>query len=89
MLERQRKLKWKQERDMRKKRVQRRNYAIGELVTKYFPEVSAFTSEAEADDQKTLKNLEAFLSALSSDKQLIKELKNRAEKSITNSSKPF
>lgn len=89
MLERKRKVQQKQQREAEKKLTQHRNYILGELVTTYFPEVTSLTPGTEIDNVKIFMPIKAFLSALSSDKQLMKELKSRAEKLITNLSKPF
>lgn len=58
---------------------QRRNYIIGELVTKYFPGVTALEPQQNSSDNAAVfRPLEAFLLALSQDKELVRELMHRA-----------
>lgn len=38
-LEEQRRIKMRKEREAKKKKDQRRNYIVGELVTQYFPQI--------------------------------------------------
>lgn len=77
-LEQQRRVELRQEREAKRKKDQRRNYVIGELVTKYFPEVLSLEPGTKAENAVTFKTLEAFLSALSADKELIKRLSEKA-----------
>lgn len=56
----------------------RRNYIIGELVTKYFPEVTTFEPGTNAENRTRFKSLEAFLYVLSTDYELVRKLQDRA-----------
>lgn len=68
----------RQEREAQKKTAQRRNYVLGELVTKYFPEVTALRPGTKAENSVTFAPVDAFLAVLAEDKQLVNELKIRA-----------
>lgn len=61
-----------------KKMTQRRNYIIGELVSKYFPEVKTFEPGTKAENAERFQPLEAFLTELAADQKLIEEIKARA-----------
>ncbi|MBD5451953.1 MAG: hypothetical protein HDR25_04870 [Lachnospiraceae bacterium] len=71
LLEQQRRNELKKERDAKKKKDQRRNYIIGELFTKYFPEVLSLEPGNQAQNTVIFEPVEAFLSALA-------EIKNAA-----------
>lgn len=76
--EQQRWLEQKNAQEVQRKKSQRRNYIIGELVAKYFPEVSAFEPGSDAENQVQFESLEAFLYVLSTDYDLVEELRVRA-----------
>lgn len=83
ILEQQRRVEQRQEREAKKKKDQRRNYVIGELVTKYFPEVLRFEPGTKAENAVTFEPLEAFLSSLCADLELIKQLSEKANMSVS------
>lgn len=56
----------------------RRNYIIGELVTRYFPSLRECEPGTEAENQTRFESLEAFLYVLSIDCEMVKELQDRA-----------
>lgn len=68
----------RQEREAQKKVNQRRFYILGELVTKYFPEVNVLQPGTKEENKITFAPVETFLTVLAEDKRLVKELKNRA-----------
>jgi hypothetical protein len=53
----------------------RRNYIIGELVSKYFKEVLNFKRGTKAENSIEFAPLEEFISILANDRKLIEELK--------------
>lgn len=77
-LERKRRVERRQERSIQQKREQRRDYVLGELVAKYFPEVRAYEAGTKEENDILFKPVEAFLAALSADRVLVEELKSRA-----------
>ena len=77
-LEQQRKAEQRKKREAEKKINQRRNLIVGELVTKYFPEIRNFEPGTKAENMIRFEPLERILSALSADTQLINQLKQNA-----------
>lgn len=65
-------------RERQKKTVQRRNYIIGELVSKYFPEVKKFEPGTKAENAERFQLLDAFLSVLAADWNLVEAIKAQA-----------
>lgn len=61
--EHKKRVECRQERERKKKAVQRQNYVVGELVLKFFPQIIE------------LKSIEKFLFMMASDPCLMKELK--------------
>lgn len=86
-IEQQKRLELKKERDEKNKKDQRRNYIIGELVTRYFPEVLKFELGTKDENAVTFEPLEAFLSELASDQELMEKLRERATSKIAQSNK--
>lgn len=64
--------------EAQRKKDQRRNFVIGELVVKYFPEVSTLELGTDAENRGRFELLEAFLHVLSTDYELIEELREQA-----------
>lgn len=85
-IEQQKRLELKKERDEKRKQDQRRNYIIGELVTKYFPEVIKFEQGTKIENTVTFEPLETFLSELAADQELMKILRERVASKIKQSS---
>lgn len=77
-LEEQKRVQLRNEREKKKKKDQRRNYIIGELVTKYFPALTSLEPGTKAENRINFQPLEAFLSVLSSEQELIDRLKEKA-----------
>ena len=77
-LEQQKRAKQKSERDAKKKKDQRRNYIVGELVTKYFPELMSLEPGTIAENVDRFWQLEAVLSMLANNKELMEQLKKKA-----------
>ena len=71
-------LEQKKERELQEKKNKRRNFIIGELVTKYFPEVSSIDLSAKAENAECFSPLEAFLIELASDQELVAQIKEKA-----------
>ena len=66
------------ERKAMEKRNHRRNYIIGEIFCKYFPEVLDIDPERTQDENASqLAHLDAFISVLANDHNLVKMLKER------------
>ena len=86
-LERERRLELKKEREAKKKKDKHRNCIIGELITKYFPEVLKFEPGTKAENAVTFEPLEVFLSELAADQELLKRLKKRTLARTTKSEK--
>ena len=82
--ERQQRITDRNNREAQEKRRKRQYYLIGELVSKYFPEVLCLEAEQANEDDLSLKHLESFLSVLSADKTLIHQLKQRAKNRAQN-----
>ena len=82
-LERERRLELKKEREAKKKKDKHRNCIIGELVTKYFPEVLKLEPGTKSENAVIFKPLEAFLSELAADQELMKILRERVASKIT------
>lgn len=56
----------------------RRNYIIGEVVSRYFPDVRNIEPGTDVENQSRFESLEAFLYVLSTDYDLVEELRDRA-----------
>lgn len=74
----QQRLAHKQAQDKQRRDAQRRNYIIGELVSKYFPEVCDIEAGTEAENKVRFEPLEAFMAVLSADKELVEQLKKKS-----------
>lgn len=72
-------LEQRREREAQEKTDQRRNFIIGELVTKYFLEVRDFEPGTKAENAINFQPLEAFLSVLAADYDLYRELQKQAD----------
>ena len=77
-LERERRIEDRNNREAQEKIRKKQYYLIGELVSKYFPEILCLNSEQANEDDFSLKPLESFLSVLSTDQELVHQLKQRA-----------
>lgn len=77
-LERLRRAEIKKEREIQRKKDQRRNYLIGELVTKYFPDLMALQPGNKSENIARFEPLESFLSTLAADKQLIQQIQKKS-----------
>lgn len=77
-LERLRRAEIKKEREIQKKKVQQRNYIVGELVVKYFPRLMDLQPGTKAENAARFEPLEIFLSTLSADEQLVQQIKEKA-----------
>jgi len=64
-------------REARKKTDQRRNFIIGALVSKYFPEVMSFEPGTNAENAERFQPLKGFLAELASDQELVGKIKER------------
>ena len=66
-------------REEKRKEDAHRHYIIGELVSKYFPEVLSFKPGTKAKNKIEFAPLEAFLSALAAEEELMARLKEEAQ----------
>lgn len=73
----------KQERETQKKKDQRRNYIIGELVARYFPEVAALNPGTNEQNAVIFKRMEAILYILANDQSLLEQLRGNADKLVS------
>lgn len=71
-------LEQKEAREAQKKMAQRRNYIIGELVSKYFPEVREIEPGTPDENEARFQLVEAFLAVLANDQELVKQIKEQA-----------
>lgn len=81
--ERQKRVQDREEKSEQKRRNQRRNFLIGELVTKYFPSVVTIEPGSWDENSLQFKKLEAILYVLSTDVKLMDDLQNRATQLIS------
>lgn len=77
-LRKQQRAKIRVEQENYRKKNQRRNYIIGALVTKYFPELMYLEPGTNTENEERFKSLESILSVLAMDKALVKQLKEKA-----------
>lgn len=76
--ERKRRQEERSAQEAQRKKDNRRNYVIGELVTRYFPSIQNYEPGTDAENQTRFQPLEAFLYVLSTDQDLVEELRERA-----------
>lgn len=69
--------------EAQKRQDSRRNYIIGELVTRYFPSLREREPGTATENQTRFEPLEAFLYVLSTDYELVGELQDRAAQLVT------
>ena len=86
-LKQQKKMQERKTKEASRKKDQHRNYIIGELVSKYFPEVLKLEPGTKAKNAITFEPLEVFLSILSSNEILMQRLKEATKHRILNSRK--
>jgi hypothetical protein len=78
-LEHQQRVEKRRTREAERKKNSRRYYVIGELVTKYFPEVQRFEPGTKAENAVEFKPLETLLSVLAADQELMLILKKKVK----------
>lgn len=71
----------RKERLAEKKLNQRRNFIVGELVCKHFPQLLELTPGTKQKNAETFKDFELFMEYLSSDNELCKMVYEEAHKS--------
>ena len=81
-LEQQRRLEERREREAKRKKDQRRNYIIGDLVTKHFPEISRF----EPGNTAEFAPFETFLSVLAANQGVMARLKGEVGQRLSSTS---
>lgn len=64
-----------------KKINQRRNFIVGELVCRYFPQLLELTPGTKQENAETFRDFELFLKALSDDKEQLTQLWERVNRS--------
>ena len=77
-LERQKRITDRNNRQLQEKRRRQQCYLIGDLVSNYFPEVLCLDSGEIDETAISLRPLESFLLVLSEDKELMKQLRQKA-----------
>lgn len=68
--------------DAQRRRDSRRNYVIGELVARYFPMLREYEPGTDTENRSRFEPLEAFLHILSTDYDLVEELRERADQLV-------
>ena len=81
--EQQRRLKERSEREDQGRKARRRHYIIGELVATYFPTVQEYEPGTHDENRIRFEPLEAFLYVLSTDPDLVDELRDRAARLVS------
>ena len=81
--EQQRRQEEWREKDAQKRKDQRRNYVIGELVTRYFPTVREYEPGSNEENRTRFEPLEAFLYVLSIAPDLVEDLQDRAAQLVS------
>lgn len=79
-LEEQRRIKMRKEREAKKKKDQRRNYIVGELVTQYFPQILNLEPGTKSENAVTFQPLKMFLSELAGDQKIVESLAKEINK---------
>lgn len=75
----QKRLEQKRQREEKAKMDKRRNYIVGELVTRYFPKLSTIEPGTPDENKIRFAPLEAFLIELVSKEKLVKEITEKAQ----------
>jgi len=79
-LKRQIQLRKKKERESKRKQDDSRNFIVGGLVTKYFPEIRRYQPRRnKAENAKEFETLENLLSAVSSNSEIMAQIRQLAE----------
>ena len=68
--------------EAQRRRDSRRNYVLGELVTRYFPSLREYEPGTDTENKSRFEPLEAFLYVLSTDYDLVRELQDRAAQMV-------
>lgn len=83
----QSRVKARKEKVSQQREEQRRNYMIGELFSRYFPEVATIDPSLEDDEsEQAFQMLEAFLRALSNEFDMLQELHSKTAEIISQES---
>ena len=82
-LEKQRREEARREREAEKKKDQRRNYILGELVAKNFPEVLRLEPGTKAENAVEFEPFETFLSVIADRQELRDLLKNEVDRRMS------
>ena len=80
-LQQKKRIEQRKEREAKKKKDQHRNYIVGELVTKYFPQILNLGPGTKAENAVTFKPFETFLSKLAKDQKIVELLEKEISKS--------
>lgn len=80
-IRRQTKERERKERRAKEKINQRRNYIVGELACKHFPHLLELAPGTKQENSENFKDFDLFLEALSKDKELCKQIHERANAS--------
>lgn len=82
-LEHQQRVEKRRTGEAERKKNSRRQYIIGDLVTKYFPEVQRFEPGTKAENAVAFKPLETFLLLLAADQEFIVQLKEKVKRELS------
>ena len=80
-IKRQIKEQERKERRAKEKVNKRRNYVVGELICKHFPQLLELAPGTKQENSEIFKDFDLFLEALSKDKELCKQIHERANAS--------
>ena len=85
-LERKRRREERAAQEAQRRRDSRRNHIIGKLVSKYFLDIRSIEPGTDVENQSRFEPLEAFLCVLSTDHDLVEELRKRAAQLVSENS---
>ncbi len=80
-LQQKKRIELRKKHEEEKKKNQRRNYILGEMVTKYFPQVLKLDPGNKAENAVIFKPFENFLSKLAADQKNAESLAKEIDKS--------
>lgn len=78
-LEKEKKLELRKERELKRKKEQQRNFIIGELVAKYFPQVLNLEPGTRNENATVFQPVDKLLSTLSTNQEFIKWVEGKMD----------
>lgn len=82
-LQQQKRIQLRKIREEEKRKNQRRNYILGDLVSKYFSPVLKLEPGTKAENSVTFQPWESFLSELAADHELMEQLEKKINASLS------